>query len=180
MFLTHLLVLLNFFSHLWLYSDSCQWSVGTKKNKNKKSAHWPIESWWQYSFHQFLCQTTSSEWQSFSVITSWRPRNKENTGWLAYATWWTNITRSYKKQAGLCVPYVMPFTVPWFTQCETTKVTKEKDFEKHQEQGRETQPNTLPGFDGKVLAEVSHQLQRIKLWNRQDSGRCLETEICGD
>lgn len=36
----------------------------------------------------------------------------------------------------------------------------------------------LPGLAGKVLTEFLHKLQRVKLWNRQDSGSCLETKIC--
>lgn len=36
----------------------------------------------------------------------------------------------------------------------------------------------LPGLARKVLTEFSHKLQRVKLWNRHDSGTCLETKIC--
>lgn len=36
--LSHLLVLLNFFSHFVLYSHSCQWSVGTVKHVQSPSA----------------------------------------------------------------------------------------------------------------------------------------------
>lgn len=36
--ISHLLVLLNFFSHFLLYSHSCQWSVGTVKHVQSPSA----------------------------------------------------------------------------------------------------------------------------------------------
>lgn len=138
--ISHLLVLLNFFSHFLLYSHSCQWSVGTVKHVQSPSpafttspadSKMPLlifQNLWALKtlhFQSILCKNpalTQHFWCYYKLpeLTQSKHQKQTSNSWLDLSIKDIFIIDSVQIdiQYFMCTE-ITPFVVPGFTHCNT-------------------------------------------------------------